>query len=34
MALALRTPSELSAAMPEEIAKWAGVIKTARVTVE
>jgi tripartite-type tricarboxylate transporter receptor subunit TctC len=34
MALALRTPSELSAALPKEIAKWAGVIKTARVTVE
>ncbi|NWG23813.1 MAG: tripartite tricarboxylate transporter substrate binding protein [Pseudorhodoplanes sp.] len=34
MTIAVRAPSELSAALPGEVAKWADVIKSARVTVE
>jgi tripartite-type tricarboxylate transporter receptor subunit TctC len=32
--VALKTPAELSAMLPGEVAKWAAVIKTANVTVE
>jgi tripartite-type tricarboxylate transporter receptor subunit TctC len=32
--VALRTPAEIAAMLPGEVAKWAAVIKTANVTVE
>jgi tripartite-type tricarboxylate transporter receptor subunit TctC len=32
--VALRTPAEMSAMLPAEVAKWAAVIKLANVTVE
>jgi tripartite-type tricarboxylate transporter receptor subunit TctC len=32
--VALKTPAEMSAMLPGEVAKWAAVIKTANVTVE
>ena len=34
MTLALRSPTELAAWLPGEVAKWAGVIKTAGVVAE
>ena len=34
MTVAVRSPSELAAILPEEVAKWAAVIRTANVTVE
>jgi tripartite-type tricarboxylate transporter receptor subunit TctC len=34
MALSLRTPAELAAWLPGEVAKWAAVIKTAGVVAE
>jgi len=34
MTLALRTPAELAAWLPGEVAKWAAVIKTAGVVAE
>ena len=34
MTLALRSPAELAAWLPGEIAKWAAVIKTAGVIAE
>ena len=34
MTLALRTPAEVAAALPAEVAKWAEVIKAANVSVE
>lgn len=34
MTLALRTPSELASWLPGEVAKWASVIKAAKVVVE
>ena len=32
--VALKTPAEMSAMLPGEVAKWAAVIKLANVTVE
>jgi tripartite-type tricarboxylate transporter receptor subunit TctC len=32
--VALKTPAEMSAMLPGEVAKWAGVVKTANVTVD
>jgi len=32
--VALKTPAEMSAMLPDEVAKWAAVIKLANVTVE
>jgi tripartite-type tricarboxylate transporter receptor subunit TctC len=32
--IALKTPAEMSAMLPGEVAKWAAVIKLANVTVE
>ena len=32
--VALKTPAEMSAMLPGEIAKWAAVIKLAHVTVD
>jgi tripartite-type tricarboxylate transporter receptor subunit TctC len=32
--IALKTPAEMSAMIPGEVAKWAAVIKTANVTIE
>jgi tripartite-type tricarboxylate transporter receptor subunit TctC len=34
MTLALRSPAEVAAALPAEVAKWAAVIKAANVTVD
>ena len=34
MTLSLRTPAELAAWLPGEVAKWAAVIKAAGVVVE
>lgn len=34
MTVAVRSPSELAATLPEEVAKWAAVIRTANVAVE
>jgi len=34
MALALRSPAEVAAMLPAEIAKWSGVIKAADITVD
>ena len=34
MTLALRTPAELAAWLPGEVAKWAAVIKAAGVVAE
>jgi len=34
MALALRSPAEVAAMLPAEIAKWSGVIKAANITVD
>jgi tripartite-type tricarboxylate transporter receptor subunit TctC len=34
MTLALRTPAELAAWLPGEVAKWAAVIKAAGVVME
>ena len=32
--VALKTPAEVVAMLPAEVAKWAAVIKTANVTVD
>ena len=32
--IALKTPAEMSAMLPAEVAKWAAVIKLANVTVD
>ena len=32
--VALKTPAEMSAMLPGEIAKWAAVVRTANVTVD
>ena len=32
--VAVKTPAEMSAMLPGEVAKWAAVVKTANVTVE
>jgi tripartite-type tricarboxylate transporter receptor subunit TctC len=32
--VALKTPAEMSAMLPAEVAKWAAVVKLANVTVE
>jgi tripartite-type tricarboxylate transporter receptor subunit TctC len=34
MTVALRSPSEVAATLPDEVAKWAAVIKAANVTLE
>jgi tripartite-type tricarboxylate transporter receptor subunit TctC len=34
MSLALRSPAEMAAWLPSEVAKWAGVIKTAGVVID
>jgi tripartite-type tricarboxylate transporter receptor subunit TctC len=34
MTLALRTPAEMATWLPAEVAKWAAVIKTARIVIE